>query len=153
TAPSDAADESALRQMDYELSVLREELRTSAEQFESSNEELKSANEEMMSMNEELQSTNEELETSKEELQSLNEELSTVNTQLENKVQDLEAPNAHLQTLLSSPNLAPIFRPRQSRIKRFPPPITHLVSLLPTDLRRPISDLAQKFTDQRLIPD
>ncbi|HTK41049.1 MAG TPA: chemotaxis protein CheB [Gemmatimonadales bacterium] len=145
--------EAILPQLEYELSVLREQLRTSAEQFESSNEELKSANEEMMSMNEELQSTNEELETSKEELQSLNEELSTVNGQLESKIQELEAANDDLKNLLSSTNIATIFLDRQLRIKRFTPPVTQLLSLLPTDLRRPLSDFARKFTDRTLITD
>ena len=145
--------EAILPQLEYELSVLREQLRTSAEQFESSNEELKSANEEMMSMNEELQSTNEELETSKEELQSLNEELSTVNGQLESKIQELEATNDDLKNLLTSTNIATIFLDRQLRIKRFTPPVTELMSLLPTDLRRPLSDFARKFTDRTLMTD
>src|SRR6185436_3349738 len=145
--------EAILPQLEYELSVLREQLRTSAEQFESSNEELKSANEEMMSMNEELQSTNEELETSKEELQSLNEELSTVNGQLESKIQELEATNDDLKNLLTSTNIATIFLDRQLRIKRFTPPVTELLSLLPTDLRRPLSDFARKFTDRTLMTD
>ena len=155
TAPAalEPGDDSGLRQMEYELGVLREQLRSGAEQFEASNEELKSANEEMMSMNEELQSTNEELETSKEELQSLNEELSTVNTQLENKVQELEATNDDLNNLLSSTNIATIFLDRQFRIRRFTPPMTQLLSLRPSDLKRPIGDFAQKFTDRRLIPD
>ncbi|HZE75312.1 MAG TPA: chemotaxis protein CheB [Gemmatimonadales bacterium] len=152
-AALEPGDDSAVRQMEYEVGVLREQLRTGAEQFEASNEELKSANEEMMSMNEELQSTNEELETSKEELQSLNEELSTVNSQLENKVQELEATNDDLNNLLSSTNIATIFLDRQFRIRRFTPPMTQLLSLRPTDLRRPIGDFAQKFTDRRLIPD
>jgi len=153
--PSEAehSAETALPQLEYEVSILREQLRTSAEQFESSNEELKSANEEMMSMNEELQSTNEELETSKEELQSLNEELSTVNGQLESKIQEVEATNDDLKNLLSSTNLATIFLDRHYRIKRFTPAMTQLLSLLPTDLKRPLADFARKFTDRRLLAD
>jgi two-component system, chemotaxis family, CheB/CheR fusion protein len=149
----DAGTESVLPQMEYELSILREQLRTSGEQFESSNEELKSANEEMMSMNEELQSTNEELETSKEELQSLNEELSTVNGQLESKIQEVEATNDDLKNLLSSTSIATIFLDRQFRIKRFTPAMTQLLSLLPTDLKRPLADFARKFTDRQLLSD
>src|SRR5262249_30345784 len=114
-APPQPDADGALQQVEYELSVLREQLRTSGEQFESSNEELKSANEEMMSMNEELQSTNEELETSKEELQSLNEELSTVNGQLESKIQELETTNDDLKNLLGSTNIATIFLDRHFR--------------------------------------
>jgi two-component system CheB/CheR fusion protein len=152
-ATAGPSDESALRQTEYELDVLREQLRGSEEQYESSSEELKSATEEMMSMNEELQSTNEELETSTEELQSLNEELTTVNGQLESKVQELEAANDDLSNLLSSTNIAVVFLDRQFRIKGFTPAMTALLSLLPSDLKRPISDFAQKFTDKRLLPD
>jgi two-component system CheB/CheR fusion protein len=143
----------AAGQMEYELDIMAEQLRTTTAQFESPNAELQSANEEMLSMNEELQSTNEELETSKEELQSLNEELSTVNSQLESKIQELEITNDDLKNLLSSSNIATVFLDREFRIKRFTPAVTQLVNLLPTDLRRPISDFAQKFTDSRLIPD
>jgi two-component system, chemotaxis family, CheB/CheR fusion protein len=145
--------ESIVPQLEYELSILREQLRTGAEQFESSSEELKSANEEMMSMNEELQSTNEELETSKEELQSLNEELSTVNGQLESKIQELEATNDDLKNLLSSSNIATLFLDRQFRIKRFTPAMTQLLNLLPTDVQRPLADFSRKFTDRHLMSD
>jgi two-component system, chemotaxis family, CheB/CheR fusion protein len=150
---TESGSEAAIPQLEYELSIMREQLRTAAEQFGSSNEELKSANEEMMSMNEELQSTNEELETSKEELQSLNEELSTVNAQLESKIQEVESTNDDLRNLLSSTDIATMFLDRQLRIKRFTPAITQLVSLLPTDLKRPLADFAQKFTDHRLMTD
>jgi two-component system CheB/CheR fusion protein len=111
------------------------------------------ANEEIMSVNEELQSTNEELETSKEELQSLNEELSTVNSQLEGKVRELEQTNNDLDNLLKSTNLATIFLDRQLRIRRFTPAATELFRLIPSDLRRPLSDIAQNFTDESLLPD
>lgn len=91
--PESAAEESAVRQLEYELKGTKEDLRSAIEELESSNEELKVSNEEVMSMNEELQSANEELETSKEELQSLNEELTTVNNQLQDKVADMETAN------------------------------------------------------------
>ncbi len=150
---AESGADTAVHQTEYELNLLRDQLRTTAAQSESSTAELQSANEEMLSMNEELQSTNEELETSKEELQSLNEELSTVNSQLESKIQELETTNDDLKNLLSSTNIATLFLDREFRIKRFTPPMTQLLSLLPTDLKRPISDFAQKFTDSRLIAD
>jgi PAS domain S-box-containing protein len=58
-----------------------------------------------------------------------------------------------LQNLLTSTNIATIFLDRQFRITRFTPAMTQLVNLLATDLKRPIGDFVQKFTDQRLIPD
>jgi two-component system, chemotaxis family, CheB/CheR fusion protein len=149
----EAGSDSVLPQLEYELGVLREQLRTTTEQFEASSEELKSANEEMTSMNEELQSTNEELETSKEELQSLNEELSTVNSQLESKMQEVEAANGDLKNLLSSTNIATMFLDREFRIRRFTPAVTQLLSLVASDVNRPLETFARKFTDHQLLPD
>jgi len=70
------------KQLEKELALAREDMRSITEDQEAVNEELQSANEELLSGSEELQSLNEELETSKEELQSTNEELITVNHEL-----------------------------------------------------------------------
>lgn len=116
-------------------------------------EDLRAANEELMSVNEEFQSSNEELETSKEELQSLNEEITTANTQLESKLGELEATNNDLDNLLTSTNIATLFLDTQLRIRRFTPVATRLFSLIPSDIGRPIGDIAQKFTDPSLLTD
>src|SRR5262249_22419842 len=131
----------------FELRSIRQEFEGTLEQLESSNEQLKASNEEIMSMNEELQSANEELETSKEELQSLNEELNTVNIQLNEKVAELEATNNDLANLFASAEVATLFLDRECRIKRFTPATTKLLSLIKTDLGRPISDIAHKYQD------
>src|SRR5262249_10597536 len=110
-------------------------------------------NEEIMSMNEELQSTNEEMETSKEELQSLNEELSTVNSQLHEKVEELEAATNDLTNLLASTDIATVFLDNSSCIKRFTPTATQLLSVIPSDVGRPVSDIASRFTDDTLLDD
>lgn len=91
----DFRQEIRIMELEQELQVSREHLRTFAEELEANNEELQSLNEEMQSANEELKSTNEELETSNEELQSMNEELHTSNTDLNTANQDLH--NKELQ--------------------------------------------------------
>jgi chemotaxis methyl-accepting protein methylase/signal transduction histidine kinase/PAS domain-containing protein len=139
------AGEAAVRQLDLELKATREDLQSTIEELETSNEELKASNEEVMSMNEELQSTNEELETSKEELQSLNEELITMNNQLQEKVGELEATNNDLANLLSSTDIATIFLDADFRIKRFTPALCNLINLIPSDVGRPLSDIACKL--------
>ena len=151
--PETAAEESVVRQLEYELKATREDLQSTIEELESSNEELKVSNEEVMSMNEELQSANEELETSKEELQSLNEELTTVNNQLQDKVADLETANNDMANLLNCTDVAIIFLDSQFRIKRYTPPATRLFNLIATDLDRPISDITPKFSDSTLQQD
>ncbi len=153
-AQSQAADDSTLlRQLEEELQLTREQLQDTIAQQEVSSEEMKAANEEVTSVNEELQSTNEELETSKEELQSLNEELTTVNNQLEAKIAELETTSNDLQNLLTSADTATIFLDREMRIKRFTPATTELLRLIPTDVGRPISDVAGNINDKSLMAD
>lgn len=152
--PDDSGgDRGLIRQLELDVKIAREDLQAHAEETETANEELKAANEEMMSMNEELQSSNEELETSKEELQSLNEELTTVNNQLQGKVEELEGTNNDLENLLASTDLATIFLDRDFNIRRFTPAIRRLVSLAQGDTGRPITDFAQRFSDERLLED
>src|SRR5262249_17915101 len=145
--------EAVIRQLEYELKATREDLQSTVEEVETANEELKASNEEIMSINEELQSANEELETSKEELQSLNEELSTVNSQLQDKVEELHGPTNDLANLLSCTDVATVFLDTNFAIKRFTPAATRLVSLIPSDVGRPLSDIATKFTDEELLTD
>jgi len=151
--PELGAEESVVRQLEFELKATREDLQSTIEEQESSNEELKASNEEVMSMNEELQSANEELETSKEELQSLNEELTTVNNQLQEKVLDLETANNDMANLLNCTDVAILFLDTQFRIKRYTPPATRLFNLIATDINRPISDITPRFSDTTLQQD
>jgi two-component system CheB/CheR fusion protein len=146
-------DEDTVRRLRQELQTTRDELQTTIEELQSSNEEMQASNEEAMSINEELQSTNEELETSKEELQSLNEELSTVNVQLQAKMEELEATGNDLASLLSSTDIAVIFLDPRMRIRRFTPAVKDLLELIASDVGRPLSDLAAKFTDLHMIHD
>ncbi len=142
-----------IRELEDELKVTRDRLHTTIEELETSNEELKSANEELQSMNEELQSTNEELETSKEELQSLNEELLTVNTELQNKVDQLSEVNDDMNNLLNSIEVPTIFVDKNIKIKRFTKETTKLVNLIPSDLGRPLKDIASNVNYGDMIND
>jgi two-component system CheB/CheR fusion protein len=141
-----AVDAQLVQQLEYELKSTKEDLQQTIE-------DLRAANEELMSVNEEFQSSNEELETSKEELQSLNEELTTANTQLESKISELEGANNDLDNLLTSTNIATLFLDTHLRIRRFTPAATRLFSLIPSDIGRPIRDIAQKFADPDLLRD
>jgi two-component system CheB/CheR fusion protein len=149
--PVQGNDSESRREMEGELHRIREELRSDIEGLQSSNEELKASNEEVTSVNEELQSSNEELETSKEEMQSLNEELTTVNAQLQTKMEELEASTNDLSSLLSSTEIGVIFLDTQFRIRKFTPAMKNLMELIPSDMGRPLNDLARKFTDPTLM--
>jgi two-component system CheB/CheR fusion protein len=131
--------------LERELQSTKESLQTTIEELETSNEELKSTNEELQSTNEELQSANEELETSKEEMQSLNEELSTVNAELQSKVDELSRANDDMQNLLNSIEIATIFLDGQLKITRYTEQAKRLVSLIQTDVGRPLADLVSNL--------
>ncbi len=135
------------------LNELEEELRHSQESLQSTVEELESSNEELKSANEELQSANEELETSKEEMQSLNEELSTVNAELNAKIDELSHANDDMQNLLNGLDVATVFLNDQLRIKRYTEQARDLIHLVPSDLNRPLADLAWHFDHPQLIED
>ncbi len=151
--PSGPVPSKAVAQLKDELDRVRDELQSTIEELQSSNEEMRASNEEAMSINEELQSTNEELETSKEELQSLNEELSTLNVQLQTKMEELEATTNDLTSLFSSTDIAVMFLDTRLRIRRFTPAISDLFEAIPADIGRPLSDLAEKFSDPELPGD
>lgn len=152
TRHADGAGDNEHRLAD-ELEATRSELNTTIQALEASNEDLKGSHEEVLSMNEELQSTNEELETSKEELQSINEELTTVNTELENKVGELETAHNDLQNLFAGTNVATLFLDKGLCIKRFTPAIKDLLSLIASDVGRPLNDISLKFDDPELESD
>ncbi len=145
-----AADRRVL-DLERELRSNREYLQTTIEELETSNEELKSTNEELQSSNEELQSTNEELETSKEELQSVNEELVTVNSEHEVKLDELSKTYNDMANLLASTEIGTIFLDNKLRVQRFTPAATRLVKLIPSDVGRPLSDIATHITDDNLV--
>lgn len=144
-SPHRAVDGDRIARLERELQMMRAAHQSTLVDLETSNEDLKSANEEMQSTNEELQSTNEELETSKEEMQSLNEELITVNAELHSKVEELSQTNNDMQNLLNSTDIATVFLDADLNIKRFTVQAQSLVTLRPTDVGRPITELASNL--------
>jgi two-component system CheB/CheR fusion protein len=136
--PSTHGAKRELEHLRQELVATKEYLQSLAEQHDAANEELRSANEEILSSNEELQSSNEELETAREELQSTNEELTTVNEQIQSRNAELTQLNDDLTNLLSSTNFPLVMVSSDLRIRSFTPPAKRVLSLLPTDIGRPI---------------
>ena len=142
-----------LEELEKELQYTKEHLQTVVEEMETSQEELKSANEELQSTNEELQSTNEEMVTSKEELQSLNEELTTLNAELQTKNEELSETGDDLKNLLNSTQVATLFLDNNLKIRRFTPYVTKIISLIPGDIGRPITDIVSDLQYGNLAED
>ncbi len=137
-AGRDAMD-NVVRQLEHDLQLNRERLRTTVEYGEISTEELKASNEELQAMNEELRSASEELETGKEELQSLNEELLTVNVELKDRIEQLNNANSDLQNIVQSTDIGTIFLDRTLRVKRYTPRVIDLFNIIPSDIGRPLN--------------
>ncbi len=138
-------------QLHQELQSTRQELESTIRELNASNQELTELNEEALSLNEEFQSTNEELETSKEELQSLNEELTTANNQLQDSFERQRNTSNDLKNILNSSQVATLFVDRDLRVRFFTPAAAPLFNLIATDIGRPLSDLAVRFTDIDIV--
>jgi len=129
------APDARVAELSLELTRVREEQQATREEMQTSQEELKSANEE-------LQSANEELTTSREEMQSMNEELQTVNSELQTRVEALALASDDMENLLNSTDIATLFLDRSLCVRRFTTRATNIIKLIPSDVGRPISDLA-----------
>ena len=141
------------RELEAELTQAREEISVSREEMQTSQEELRSMNEELQSTNEELQSTNEELMTSKEEMQSLNEELQTVNVELQAKLDELSGANNDMKNLLNSTDIATVFLDNDLHVRRFTLQAKTIIKFIPSDVGRPITDLASDLLYPELVKD
>jgi two-component system CheB/CheR fusion protein len=140
-------------QLELELKRAREEVQAGREEMQTSQEELKSMNEELQSTNEELQSSNEELTTSKEEMQSLNEELQTVNAELQTKLDELSGANNDMKNLLNSTDIATVFLDNELHVRRFTLQAKTIIKFIPSDIGRPITDLASDLLYPELVAD
>ncbi len=139
--------------LEAELEATRVELQDAIHSLEVSAEEQRAINEEALSVNEEYQSTNEELLTSKEELQSLNEELTALNTQLQETLERQRTTSNDLQNILNSTDVATLFLDSALRIRFFTPATRALFKIIPSDIGRPLADLASLTADTELLSD
>lgn len=100
-----------------------------------------------------LRSAAEELQARREELQSLNEELSTVNHELKGKVEELANANNDMQNLMDATSIATLFLARDLTIMRYTPAAVQLFNLIPSDVGRPLADLASRLDYPQLPED
>ena len=72
---------------------------------------------------------------------------------MQGKLDDLAQANDDMQNLLNSTNIATIFLDQKLHIKRFTAEATKLVKLIPSDVGRPIGDLASNLHYDELAAD
>ena len=134
-----------IEQLELELSYTRENLQATIEELESTNEEQQATNEELIASNEELQSTN-------EELHAVNEELYTVNNEHQSKIQELTALSNDIDNLFrSTGNWRGVSRPEFASAEIYPRCESNFSISLPTDVGRPIRNLAINVNYPSLI--
>jgi two-component system CheB/CheR fusion protein len=136
-----------------ELRHAKSELERLMRDMTESQEALQGMNEELQSTNEELQSTNEELTTSKEEMQSMNEELLSLNAELQTTNERLATANDDMRNLLDSSQIPTLFLDAELRLKRYTERASRIAKLIPTDVGRPITDLAWRLRYATLAAD
>jgi len=136
-----------------ELQILHHDKQIAVSELQAANEALQCLNEELQSRNEEHQSSKEELEAAKEEVESLNQELRSVNAELQTRITDLTDVNDDLKNLLDSTHLATVFLDEALNIKRFTTSVRDLIFVRPSDIGRPVSELATKLRYNALPTD
>ena len=140
--PSSGSDASLTDHAAKRIEILEQELRHTKEDLQATIEELETANEEFQGTNEELLSSNEELQSTNEELHSVNEELYTVNAEHHKKIEELMVMTEDMENLLQSTEIGTIFLDSELRIRKYTAKAAEVVSLLPSDVGRPIEHLS-----------
>ena len=77
----------------------------------------------------------------------------TVNAELQSKIDESAQTNDDMSNLLSGTQIATVFLSNDLRIKRFTPSAIDVISLIQTDVGRPVSDMASKLEYQDLAQD
>lgn len=129
-----------VEELERELADTRQNLQAIIEELETANEEMQSGHEELISTNEELQSTN-------EELQSLNEELHTVSAEHQLKIKELLELNDDLNNYFVNSDIGQILLDKNLVIRRFSPPVTRMINLIPADVGRTITDITTSIRE------
>ena len=150
---SGEADRTIALRYDAEMEALRAELQSTIAELGRANEQLVAVNQHLRSVNIELEHTNTALAQAKTELESLNAELAATNDELEANVRELEASHDDMANLLVSTEIATVFLTRDLVIKRYTPAATRLFKFIPSDIGRPISDIASRFDCSTLAED
>jgi PAS domain-containing protein len=127
-----------------ELDETREQLDTAVAEREAANRDLRATSERFQSSNEELRTINEEFQTAQEELQSTNEELTTLNDELRSRNTELGVLADDLNNVLESVEIPILILDADLHIRRFTPQTQTIVSIVPSDVGRPITDLSLK---------
>lgn len=138
-AGPDAVQGIAAGKLEGEIARLRSELQASTDALQVSTEELEAAHEEVTAIS--------------QELEGANSELMRANARLEARLRETQSTTDELRGLLTSTRIAVLYLDEHLNVRLFTPAVRDLLELIPGDLGRPVTHLAPKFRDDRLIED
>ncbi len=75
-------------------------------------------------------------------MQSMNEELQTVNAEQQTRMDELARTNDDMRNLLNSTEIVTVFLDTNLNVRRFTPGANKIFKLIPGDVGRPLSDIA-----------
>jgi two-component system, chemotaxis family, CheB/CheR fusion protein len=141
---------SGLAPLEYELTLLRKRLQQFLQPTAGADD---AATIERQRAAHELNAVIDALAASKEELQATHEELIALDAENHRRIRELTQVSTDLQHLLASTGIATLFLDRNLNIIRFTPLVGELFELRPTDIGRPIQDLARLASHEHLADD
>ena len=83
----------------------------------------------------------------------MNEELHTVNQELQTRLDELSRVNNDMKNLLDSTDIATLFLDNNLCVRRFTSETSKITRLIPTDMGRPVTDIASALLYPQLAED
>lgn len=104
-------------------------------------------------LEQDYQATEEQLESVNDELRLGNQTLRGITRELDDRAEQLARANDDLSNLLDHDGVATLLLDDELRIRRHSAEVTQILHLIPSDLGRPIGDLAPRLRYDRLTTD
>ena len=142
-----AVQQDRVMELESELSMLREDIRSITEEQQLSYNELQISNEELLAGNEELHVLNEEYQAASEELQSNNEELIYVNDELIDRHEQLLSMRQYAESIIDTIHEHIVVLTYDLRIKSFNPAFNRYFSKVEDLVGRSLFEIGSRRWD------
>ena len=107
----------------------------------------------MQATNEELRAATEELETQRSDLVASNQRAFMIGAELRQRVTQLARRDDDMRNLIDATAIATVFVDRQLCVMSYTPPFAELFGIVPSDVGRPLADVAHRLSYSELAAD